>query len=168
MTRPDDGGRASDGSGSDGLAALRAEIDEVERDVVRHVQPGRWVMVVAVGAFTLLVAAALPWVDGSNGWEVLLGRLDEPSRIGLLPRLFATSSLLFGVVLSAIAVFNRRWGLVWVCSFGCGFSVVHAIWAIWSRQTSGTSGPGAGMVLALLAILVLAVQWLRVAFARPS
>ena len=159
---------SSEDRGSDGLAALRAEIDEVEREAVRHVQPGRWVMVIAVGSFTLLLAAALPWVDGASGWQVLLGQLDEPSRIGLLPRLFATTSLLFGVVLSAVAVFNRRWGLVWLCSFGCGFSVVHAIWAVWSRQTSGTSGPGVGMVLALLAIFVLAVQWLRVAFSRTS
>lgn len=151
----------------DELAALRAEIDEVEQRVTRHVEPGRWVLVIAGASFVLLVAAALPWVDGHSGWQVLLGQVDQPGRIGLLPRLFSFSSLLFGVALSAVTVFVRRWELVWLCSFGCAFSVVHSIWAVWSRQTSGDSGPGFGMVLALLTILVLAVQWLRVAFSRP-
>jgi hypothetical protein len=151
----------------DDLAALRAEIDEVERDVVGHVEPGRWAMVIAVAAFGLLVAAALPWVGGSSGWQVLLGQLDDPDRVGVLPRLFAASSLLFGVLLSAAALFSRRWGLIWLCAFGCSFSVVHAMWAVWSRQTSGTSGPGVGMVLAMVAVVVLAVQWVRLAFARP-
>ncbi|HEY0637667.1 MAG TPA: hypothetical protein VGD67_08470 [Pseudonocardiaceae bacterium] len=147
--------------------ALRAEIEQVERDAARHVDPGRWVMTVAVCAVVLLLAAALPWVGSANGWQVLLGQLAEPERVGPLPRLFATSSLLFGVVLSAVTVFNRRWGLVWLCAFGCAFSVVHAIWSVWSRQTSGSTGPGVGMVLALFAILVLAVTWVRLAFSRP-
>lgn len=157
----------TESNGVDRMAALRAELDEVEHRVTRHVEPGRWVMTVAVCSFVLLVAAALPWVDGHGGWQVLLGQVDEPGRIGLLPRLFSASSLLFGVVLSAVTVFVRRWELVWLCSFGCAFSFVHSIWAVWSRQTSGDSGPGPGMVLALLAILILAVQWLRLAFSRP-
>jgi hypothetical protein len=166
MTDPGTGANGAS-NGADRLAALRAELDEVEHQVTRHVEPGRWVMTVAVGSFVLLVAAALPWVDGHSGWQVLLGQIDEPDRIGLLPRLFSISSLVFGVVLSAVTVFVRRWELVWLCSFGCAFSFVHSIWAVWSRQTSGDSGPGPGMVLALFAILVLAVQWLRLAFSRP-
>lgn len=152
----------------DELAALRAEIDEVERDVVRHVEPGRWAMVVALSAFALLVAALLPWVGSDGGWQVLLGQASGEHRVGLLPRLFAGSSLLFGVLLSAVTMFTRRWALVWVCALGCGFSVVHGIWAVWSRQTSGGAGPGAGMVLALVVMLVIAVQWARLALARPS
>jgi hypothetical protein len=39
---------------------------------------------------------------------------------------------------------------------------------VWSRQTaSDDAGPGPGMVLALLTMIVLAVQWLRLAFSRP-
>jgi len=153
----------------DEFAALRAEIDQVERDVVGHVEPGRWAMVIAVAAFALLVAALLPWVGPYNGWEVLLGQASGEHRIGLLPRLFAASSLLFGVLLSAVTLFTRRWGLAWLCALGSAFSVVHGIWAVWSRQTAvgDAPGPGAGMVLALLTMIVLAVQWLRLAFSRP-
>lgn len=156
------------GDQPDELAALRAELDEVEHRVATHAEPGRWVMTIAVAAFALLVAVALPWVGDNSGWEVLLGQLDdETNRVGLLPRLFAASSLLFGVLLGAVTVFVRRWELVWLCSFGCAFSVVHAIWAVWSRQTSGDSGPGPGLVLATLSIIVLAATWVWLAFSRP-
>jgi hypothetical protein len=151
----------------DELAALQAEIDEVERDVVRHIQPGAWAMVVAVAAFAVLVAELLPWVGPSSGWQVLLGQVDPAYRVSLLPRLFAGSCVLFGVVASALTLATRRWGLAWVSALGCAFSVVHGLWAVWSRQTSGTVGPGAGLVLALVAIVVLAVQWVRLAFSRP-
>jgi hypothetical protein len=159
---------ADRGPSDDEFAALQAEIDQVERDVVGHVEPGRWAMVVAVGAFALLVAAALPWVGPNSGWEVLLGHVSDVPRIGLLPRLFAASSLLFGVLLSALTLFTRRWGLAWLCALGSAFSVVHGLWAVWSRQTAADdAGPGPGMVLALLTMIVLAVQWLRLAFSRP-
>ena len=162
---------ASSASSDDDLAALQAEIDGVERDVVGHVEPGPWAMVVAVGAFVLLVAALLPWVGSDSGWEVLLGQASGEHRIGLLPRLFAGSSLLFGVLLSAVALSSRRWGLAWLCALGSAFSVVHGVWAVWSRQTAlgadTAPGPGIGMVLALLTMIVLAIQWLRLAFSRP-
>lgn len=164
------------------IAALRAEIDRVERDVVSHVEPGRWAMVIAVAVFVLLVAQLLPWVGSNSGWEVLLGQVSGVPRVGLLPRLFAVSSLTFGVLFSAITLFTRRWGLAWLCALGSAFSVVHGLWAVWSRQTAVDStvstvstvgadgaalGPGPGMVLALLVMIVLAVQWLRLAFSRP-
>ncbi len=159
---------ASSSGDDEELAALQAEIDQVERDVVSHVQPGWWAMVIAVGAFVLLVAALLPWVGSNSGWEILFGQDTGSYRVGLLPRLFAASSLLFGVLLSAATMFTRRWGLAWLCALGSAFSVVHGIWAVWSRQTAEDApGPGIGMILALLAMVVLAVQWLRLAFSRP-
>jgi hypothetical protein len=149
------------------MAALRAEIDSVERHMVRHLEPGWWAMVVAVAVFVLLVAELLPWVGSDNGWRVLLGQADPAGRAGVLPRLFAGSSLFFGVFASAITLATRRWGLAWLCALGCAFSVVHGLWAVWSRQTSGVEGPGVGLVLALLTMLVLAIQWLRLAWSRP-
>lgn len=154
-------------AGDDELAALRAEIDQVERDVVTHIEPGRWAMVIAVAAFALLVAAVLPWVGPNSGWQVLLGQISGEHRIGLLPRLFAASSLTVGVLLSTIALFSRRWGLAWLCAVLAAFSAVHGLWAVWSRQTAEGTGPGAGMVLAFVVMAVLAVQWLRLAFSRP-
>ena len=159
---------ADRGRPDDEIAALRAEIDQVERDVVGHVEPGWWALVIAVAAFALLVAAVLPWVGSNSGWQVLLGQASGPYHIGLLPRLFVASSLFVGVLLSALTLFTRRWGLAWLCALGSAFSVIHGMWAVWSRQTAGDhAGPGPGMVLALLTMIVLAAQWVRLAFSRP-
>jgi hypothetical protein len=47
--------------------------------------------------------------------------------------------------------------------------VVTGLWALWSRQIGvpyGLTGPGPGMVLAVLAVITLAVSWVRVAGRR--
>ena len=149
------------------MAALRAEIDSVERDMVRRLEPGWWAMVVAVAVFVLLVAELLPWIGSDSGWRVLLGQADPAGRAGVLPRLFAASSLCLGVLASSVALAARRWSLAWLCALGCAFSVVHGLWAVWSRQTSGETGPGPGMVLALATMAVLAIQWIRLAWSHP-
>jgi len=148
------------------MAALRAEIDSVERDMAARLQPGWWAMIVAVSVFVLLIAELLPWIGSSGGWQVLFGRA---AGSGVLPRLFAGSSLLFGVLVSAAALGARRWAMAWVCALGCTFSVLNGVWAVWSRQTSSDyARPGPGLVLALLTMVVLAIQWLRLAWSRPS
>lgn len=149
------------------LAELRDEIDSVERNMVRRLDPGWWAMVVAIAVFVLLVAELLPWIGSASGWQVLLGQANPADRPGVLPRLFAGSTLLVGVFASAMALAARRWGMAWLCALGCAFCVVHGMWAVWSRQTSGETGPGPGMVLALVTMAVLAIQWIRLAWSRP-
>jgi len=123
-------------------------------------------MVVSIGVLLVLVADALPWTGSVSGWNVLLGA----AQLGMLPRLFAVTSLLFGVVGSTTAIVTRLWGVGWACALGCGFSVVNGLWAVWSRQTapSGAPGPGVGLVLALLAMALLALMWVRLAWSRPG
>lgn len=149
------------------MEALRAEIDSVEQSMLRRLEPGWWAMVVAVAVFVLLVAELLPWVGAANGWQVLMGQADPADRTGVLPRLFAGTVLCIGVIASTVAIAVRRWVLAWVCALGCAFAVVNGVLAVWSRQTSGGTGPRAGLVLALVAIAVLAVQWIRLAWSRP-
>jgi hypothetical protein len=65
---------------------------------------------------------------------------------------------------------TRLWAIGWVCALGCGFSVVNGLWAVWSRQTapSGGSGPGIGLLLAVLAMALLTLMWVRLAWSRPG
>ena len=70
------------------------------------------------------------------------------------------------VVVAAVALVTRRWGLVWASGLGCAYCVLDGVWAIWSRQTAHGAGPGIGLVLAVLAMAVLAVQWLKLALSR--
>jgi hypothetical protein len=48
--------------------------------------------------------------------------------------------------------------------------VVNGLWAVWSRQTAphGAPGPGIGLVLAVLAMALLALMWVRLAWSRPG
>ncbi|HEY6424634.1 MAG TPA: hypothetical protein VIY28_15590 [Pseudonocardiaceae bacterium] len=153
-------------SDPDGIAELRAEIDAVERSALRRVDPGVRGAVIAGAIMLLLVAITLPWVGSASGWDVLRGTTDPLARVGLLPRLFLGVALGLGVGLSTLALVTRRWGLVWASALGCAYCVLDGVWAIWSRQTVHGPGPGIGMVLAVLAVAVLAVQWLRLALSR--
>lgn len=154
------------------VAALRAELDQVERRVISAIDPGVRALVIAVGALVLLLAAVLPWVESAPGWDVLLGAAEPGQHVGVLPRLFAGASLLGGVLLSALTLVLRRWGLAWVCALVCSVATVLGVLAVWTQQTSEGHvpgpGPGAGLVVALLAQAVIAVQWLRIAWSRPS
>jgi hypothetical protein len=123
-------------------------------------------MAVAIGVLVLLLAYALPWTGSTSGWDVLFGG----GELGVLPRLFTITSLLFGVLGSATALMTRLWAVGWACALGGGFSVVNGLWAIWSRQTapSGAPGPGIGLVLAVFAMAVLTLMWVRIAWSRPG
>lgn len=164
----DDAGGRREGRGEESreAAELRDEIDSVERAALRTVDPGARALVIAGAVLLLLIATLLPWIGPASGWEVLRGTTAPGLEVGLLPRLFAAVALGFGVVLSLLALLSRRWGLVWASAVGCAYCVVDGVWAIWSRQTTDGPGPGAGMVLATLAVLVLAAQWLRLAWSR--
>jgi hypothetical protein len=150
---------------SDDMAAYEAELAGVQRRVERRIDPGTGALVVSVAVLVLLGSLMLPWTGDVAGWEVLSGT----ESLGLLPRLFAFTALGFGVVGSALALATRWWALAWVAALGCGFSVVDGVWAIWSRQIAvpeGGTAAGPGLVVAVLAVLVLAVAWARIALRR--
>jgi hypothetical protein len=149
-----------------GIAELRAEIDAVERSALRRVDPGARAAVISGAIMLLLLAVALPWVGDASGWDVLSGTANPVDKVGLLPRMFGGVALAMGVGLSTLALVTRRWGLVWASALGCAYCVLDGVWAIWSRQTVHGAGPGIGLVLAVLAVAVLAVHWLRLALSR--
>jgi hypothetical protein len=124
---------------------------------------GPGVLVAAIAVLVLLLAAVLPWTGlGASGWEVVLGR---PGVTGL-PRLFGTLAVLFGVVGTAVTLLTARWPAVFVTAAGCAITSVTGIWAVWSQNTSAGDGPGAGLFLALVAMVVLTARWAGYAFSR--
>lgn len=149
----------------DDIGALEAELAEAERRMVRRIDPGATALPVAIAVLVLLGSLMLPWTGGVAGWEILAG----VANFGLLPRLFTATAVLFGVLGSAVALAGRRWAAAWTCAVGCGFSVVNGVWAIWSRQVNvlnGGTGPGVGLVLAVVAMVVLAASWVKIAGRR--
>ncbi len=150
---------------NDDMAAYEAELAGVQRRVERRIDPGAGALVVALGVLVVLGSLMLPWTGDVAGWQVLSGT----ESLGLLPRLFAFTALGFGVLGSTLALATRWWGLAWMAAVGCGFSVVAGVWAIWSRQIAvpeGGTAAGPGLVVAVVAVLVLAVAWVRIALRR--
>jgi len=148
---------------------LRNEIDEVERRTVRTVDLGPRAMIIAVCVFVLIIGHVLPWMSGANGFDVLMGQHDAVGKASTVPRLFAATSLGFGILASAVALITRLWAFTWVCALGGWFASVDGVLAIWSRQSSagaGASGPGIGLIIAEAAMILLAANWLRTAWSR--
>lgn len=154
----------------DALADLDAELAGVERDVLRRIDPGLSAVVVNVCVLAVVGAVLLPWTAGLRGWEVLVGTPPAVGGgLGPLPQVFAGMAVAFGLVLPAVALATRRWVLAWVCAVGSGITTVTGVWAVWSRQVGtpfGASGPSVGLVLALVAVVVLAATWARLAMSR--
>jgi len=149
----------SDGNGD--VAELAAEIDEVGERASRTVELGRRGFTIALFTFVLLICQLLPWVGDHAGWQVLAGEG------GGIPQLFAATSTGVGILASALALVTRRWWLAWVCAAGGWFASVDGLLAIWSQQsTPAGGGPGFGLVIAWIAMICLAVQWMRTAFSR--
>ncbi|WP_290058952.1 Rv2732c family membrane protein [Amycolatopsis solani] len=151
--------------GNGDLAELAAEIDEAGVHASRTVELGRRGFTIAVFSFVLLICLILPWVGDHAGWQVLAGEG------GGIPQLFAATSTAVGILASALALVTRRWWLAWVCAAGGWFASVDGLLAIWSQQSSHASGaagggPGIGLIIAWLAMICLAVQWMRTAFSR--
>lgn len=142
---------------------LRAEINEVGRRASRTVELGGRALVIAVAVFVLLVGLVLPWMNGSSGLEVLIGH--ETGKASMVPRLFSLTSVLFGVVTSALALITRRWVLAWAGAAGGWFASVDGLLAIWSRQSSGNA-PGIGLIIAVVAMVAISIQWFRTAASR--
>ncbi|SFB37719.1 hypothetical protein SAMN05216266_109189 [Amycolatopsis marina] len=153
---------ADDGRHVDELAA---DVDAVVSRAARTVDLGRRGFVIAVASFALIVALLLPWVGDYAGWQVLAG--DG----GAIPRLFAVTSTLIGIVASALTLATQRWWLAWVCAVGGWFASVDGVLAIWSQQSTPATGvagdgPGAGMILAVVATVILAGNWMSAAWSR--
>ncbi|MFO7191373.1 MULTISPECIES: hypothetical protein [Thermocrispum] len=167
---PESGHRSRAQGGGDAqdpdVAQLASEIDEIGRSAAKRIDPGPRGLFVAVLVFVLMVAQLLPWVGDSAGWEVLVYGED-----GAIPRLFAVTSTAAGIVASVLTLLTRRWWLSWVSAVGSCVAAVDGVLAIWSQQSAGASGeagagPGIGMVVAVVAMFMLAVAWLRTAWSR--
>jgi hypothetical protein len=147
------------------VAGLVAQLDEADRKVSRTVELGKRGFIISVLVFVLIIGQLLPWVGGHVGWQVLVGRG------GPVPQLFAATSTVIGILASALALATRRWALAWVCAVGGWFSCVDGVLSIWTQQSSHAngavgSGPGIGMIIAWVAMIFLAVQWMRAAWSR--
>lgn len=144
----------------------RQRLSEDERESLRRIDPGMRALVIAGVMLVLVASSLMPWIGGAVGWQVLAGQADPKLDVGLLPRLFAVNSSIVGLLLGALALATRRWALAFLAAVTSVVVSFEGMVAIWSRQTAPFGGPSFGLVLAVICMVVLAVQWLRIAWSR--
>ncbi|BBZ44901.1 hypothetical protein MPRM_21820 [Mycobacterium parmense] len=151
------------------MDALRSEIEAAERRVARGIEPGPRLFVISIVVFVLLGSFILPHTGAVRGWDVLFSSHGAGKAAVALPhRAFAWLALVFGVGFSMLALLTRRWALAWTALAGSALASAVGLLAVWSRQTvaAGHPGPGAGLIVAWIAVVVLAYQWARVVWSR--
>lgn len=146
---------------------LRKEIDAVEHQAAKRIDPGTGALTISIAVLALLVSLVLPWVGDTTGLSVVLGESTS-----FVPRLFSFFALGIGVLGSGITLAVRRWGLAWVCALGLFAGSVTGVLSIWTQQTTTSNkaigpGPGVGLIIAVIAVIVLLVKWVRIAASRP-
>ncbi|RJQ78624.1 hypothetical protein D5S17_12485 [Pseudonocardiaceae bacterium YIM PH 21723] len=148
---------------------MRAQIEQVGQDVKRQIDPGHRAMIIAVAVMALLASQILPWAVGHTGFDLLTKPMPAAEKISIIVKIFDGMALVIGVLASALAIITRRWALAWVCAFGGALTLVFGVLSIWTRQTvlNAPHGVQAGLIVAVLSVLVLVVQWFKIVTARP-
>ncbi|BAH55780.1 hypothetical membrane protein (plasmid) [Rhodococcus opacus B4] len=128
-------------------------------------------MAVAVGVLVLLFSFTLAHTGTANGWEVLVSADDAGAEAVALPsRVFLTLAVVFGAVMSMLALITRLWVLAWLALAGCALASVFGMLAVWSRQTVSpnlaVAGVGPGLLLGWATVIVLTFHWLKVVWGR--
>ncbi|WP_344128340.1 hypothetical protein [Saccharopolyspora halophila] len=136
--------------------------------ITSRIDPGPKAFVIAIVLLVLVVSSLLPWTAESAGWQVLTGQTDPSEDVGLLPHLFAINCTIVGLVFGALALMTRFWMLAFVAGLAGVVVAFEGMVAIWSRNTGGHTGPGIGLVLAVICMVVLAVQWIRILWTRDE
>ena len=142
------------------------KLSRQEKDLLRRIDPGTRALLIAAVMVVIVLTWILPWVGDAVGWQVLTAEADPALNVGLLPRLFAINSTIAGIGLGALALATRRWAMAWVAAMACVVVSFEGIVAIWSRQTAPQGGPGIGLIVTVMAMFLLAAQWLRVVTSR--
>lgn len=152
-------------------AQTHAELEAMERAVVRELEPGIRGVGIAAALMVLIVGMLLPHTGGASGWDVLLNTASARAEDIRLPsRLFVGGAVLFTLGASAVALVTRRWALAWVAAAGSALTSLFGLLAVWSRQTVGIGttgpGPGVGLVLTWIVVLVVTFHWLRLVWTQ--
>lgn len=146
---------------------------EVSHERARALEPGLRGVWMSAGVLVLLVTMLLPHAGSVSGWEVLGdGANTRTEAIALPSRLFVGGTLLFPVIMTALALMARRWALAWVATAGSVLTAAVGLLAVWSRQTQGlggplaTHGPGIGLLLMWVVTGLIAFHWVRLVWSQ--
>ncbi|MDH6282026.1 uncharacterized membrane protein (DUF485 family) [Rhodococcus sp. LBL1] len=153
---------------SEDLSLLRRELAMIEERVAREVDPRGRAPFIAATVMILLIALAAPQVDGLRAWQVLAGGHHE---VASLARLFTWFVVVFGIGVSALAAWTRRWVLAWVAMAGVTVGTVLGLLTYWSQHSVRgvhAGSIGYGLLVEWAAMALLAVLWIPVVAGRSN
>ncbi|WFR74118.1 hypothetical protein P9209_12410 [Prescottella defluvii] len=153
---------------SEDLSLLRRELAMIEERVAREVDPRGRGPFIAATVMILLIALAAPQVDGLRAWQVLAGGHHE---VASLARLFTWFVVVFGIGVSALAAWTRRWVLAWVAMAGVTVGTVLGLLTYWSQHSVRgvhAGSIGYGLLVEWAAMALLAVLWIPVVAGRSN
>ncbi|GAB2628705.1 hypothetical protein ABI214_21990 [Prescottella soli] len=153
---------------SEDLSLLRRELAMIEERVAREVDPRGRGPFIAATVMILLIALAAPQVDGLRAWQVLAGGHHE---VASLARLFTWFVVVFGIGVSALAAWTRRWVLAWIAMAGVTVGTVLGLLTYWSQHSVRgvhTGSIGYGLLVEWAAMALLAVLWIPVVAGRSN
>lgn len=144
-----------------------------ERRIDAEIDPGIRAVVVAVLVMLLLLTLALPHTGSVNGFDVLSGNGEALADSVALPsRIFVWFVVVFGVIMSVLALVTRVWALAWIALVGSAIATVFGMLSIWSRQTlpadSTASGPGIGLIIGWVLVAALTFHWLKAVWNKTT
>lgn len=133
--------------------------------------PHRWILITCAAVY--LIALFLPFAGSANGWQVLAATdTATVAETKVTEYLFTWFSFAGLGVLTIIAMLTRRYGLAalgWVVT---AISLVFALMAVWLRRSSTAVEAGlthgAGIYIAMLAVLVAVFAYLPAIFRRAE
>lgn len=153
---------------SDDISLLRRELASIEAKVAREVDPRGRGPFIAATVLILLIALAAPQVDGLRAWQVLAGGHDE---VAALARLFTWFVVVFGIGVSGLAAWTRRWVFAWVAMAGVTVGTALGLLTYWSQhsvRSAETGSLGYGLLVEWAAMAFLAVLWIPVVAGRSN
>ncbi|WP_066524821.1 Rv2732c family membrane protein [Corynebacterium bouchesdurhonense] len=126
--------------------------------------PARWVLLAC--AALMLVSLLLPFAGGAAGWRFLVPtEASRGAKASIAEYLFTWFSLVGLGVCGTLAAALRRYRLAAVGWVLTGMAVVFALMSVWLRRSSATAdmpGHGAGIYLAMAAVLAAVFAYVPV------
>ncbi|MEU5843752.1 hypothetical protein [Rhodococcus sp. NPDC047139] len=151
------------------LSAYRNDFARIEKKIAGEFDPGRRGRVLAVCVVVLTVCLLLPQSSAAWSWTVLGSWFGTAAPVAVPLRIFVGLALVFGVVVSTLALWLRRWKLASLAMLGSGLSSFFGLLAYWSQSgmvTDAPHRPTAAMIVEWLVMIVMTSQWLPIVLSR--
>ncbi|MCZ4558607.1 hypothetical protein O4215_23895 [Rhodococcus maanshanensis] len=158
---------------TDDLSRYRADFLEIENRVTREFVAGWRRPAITAVVLVLTVGLALPHAGSLPAWAVLAGGPNPEHVATPAPlRLFIVFVVIFGVIVSMLGTWSRRWAIAQIAVMGTGVGTVIGLLGYWSQQSLPPgirpTGIEYGLILTWAGMAALTALWVPVVLSRAN